>query len=81
MKQLAYLIMEKPEAITPWHAGLLISSLMPWHYATALPLQDDALGNSTGQSGLICMFLSGDLQGRQEFGTRNPLLRRLNPRL
>jgi hypothetical protein len=42
--QLAYLLTERPEAITASQAALLTASLMPWHYATILPAQDEALG-------------------------------------
>lgn len=44
LNQLSFLVTERPEAITVSQAALLTASLMPWHYATILPVQDEVLG-------------------------------------
>ena len=40
LSELTYLIVDADEVITREHALLLIGSLMPWHYATVLPLPE-----------------------------------------
>ena len=45
LAQLAYLVVERPEIITPNEASLLTASLIPWHQATILPLLDEAVGD------------------------------------
>jgi hypothetical protein len=45
LQQLAYLITERPEAITPSQAALLTASLVPWHHATILPVSDEVIGD------------------------------------
>jgi hypothetical protein len=42
---LAYLITERPEAITLSQADLLTASLVPWHQATILPVPDGESGD------------------------------------
>ena len=42
---LAYLIVERQEALTPYQAALLTSSLNPWHYATALTIPEGSAGD------------------------------------
>jgi len=39
--ELTFLIIELPEVITISQGNLLSASLIPWHYATFLPVQDD----------------------------------------
>jgi hypothetical protein len=45
LHQLAFLIAEGMDAITPQEAALVTASLVAWHHATALPVQDDTLGD------------------------------------
>jgi hypothetical protein len=45
LNQLACLITERPEAITPSQAELLTASLIPWHHATILPMPDESVGD------------------------------------
>lgn len=45
LNQLAYLIIERPEALTASQAELLTASLIPWHHATILPMPDDTIGD------------------------------------
>jgi hypothetical protein len=43
--QVAYLIIERPEMISPSQAALLTASLEPWHHATILPAPDEVIGD------------------------------------
>ena len=45
LREMTYLIIEKPEAISPSQIGLLSASLMPWHHATILPMPDEQTGD------------------------------------
>jgi hypothetical protein len=40
--ELTYLIIDADDAITLEHASLIVGALMPWYYATVLPVQDGA---------------------------------------
>ena len=44
LEQLTYLLSEIPDAFSPEQVNLIVSSLIPWHLATCLPLPEESMG-------------------------------------
>ena len=45
LRQLAFLIVERPESLNNSQVEMLTASLIPWHQATILPIPDEAVGD------------------------------------
>jgi hypothetical protein len=63
LRQLAHLVIERPEVITPPQAALVTACLAPWHYATVLPVPRETIGDFPEAERLDLRVLIGRLAG------------------
>jgi hypothetical protein len=63
LRQLAHLVIERPEVITPPQAALVSACLVPWHYATVLPVPRETIGDFPEAERLDLRVLIGRLAG------------------